>query len=217
MAKLMIIFVLLILLTGCGQKTEKLDPEEVSGQEIDMVDETVDIVIVDEEMADDNIDDNEIGYDNYDEEIIFEDRCAGAAKGLVILRPQGGSTISHTKRISMWSAIRYADTLLPVQGFEFIIHRVEDEVILKIELPLSALDPDGNFSFIDKDGNMKRELSWYKIIDYEWVKLPEVKVGYNQKAAVIEATLKDGGLEDDDGQVNGEIVVLGGAPGVDCI
>jgi len=80
-------------------------------------------------------------------------------------------------------------------------------------LPAGILDPTNPDSFVNSDGSLKPSLGWFKIVNGTWKDLPSVPILINKEGNYIEIRLTDGGPEDADGAVNGQIVDPG-APGL---
>ncbi len=140
-------------------------------------------------------------------------------RGTVTLETTGGVTIKTPGRVNIGQAGKDEKVELPIGGFTFKLLHVPagGEAVLTITPPAPALDPANPQGFLNADGTIKDGLSWFKIQSGAWkgmanvpIKLiPEDGPPYTQ----IQVTLRDGGPEDEDGTVNGQILDPG-APGV---
>lgn len=141
-----------------------------------------------------------------------------ANQGLVTLESSGGVTISKAERGLINQAKKATEVILPIGSVNFTLNNIKPaggKAVLKIIPPAGALDPNNPDGFINKDGTIKKGLSWFKIASGNWKGMASVPIklvpeGGPYKA--IEVTLTDGGPEDADGVANGKIVDPG-APG----
>lgn len=135
-------------------------------------------------------------------------------KGLVTLSVPSGITISDASRKFVSDGETTGTVELPIGAVEFTINHVPDgdEVVLTIQVPAGALDPDNPDSFVNADGSIKEGLQWFKIEDGKWKGQSDIPIEIDKDAGAILVTLKDGGFGDEDGEENGEIQDPG-APG----
>lgn len=116
-------------------------------------------------------------------------------------------------------------TYLPVGAFQFKLKPVPvgSTAEFTVNLPAGALCYTGKAgcsaadiknSFIDKNGNIKKGLDWFKLDGGKWKGNKKIPIVLDKNAGTITVTLKDGGFGDNDGLANGEIVDPA-APGYD--
>lgn len=116
-------------------------------------------------------------------------------------------------------------TYLPIGAFQFKLKPVPvgSTAEFTINLPAGALCYAGKAgcsasdiknSFIDKHGNIKKGLNWFKLDGGKWKGNKKIPIVLDKNAGTITVTLKDGGFGDNDGLANGEIVDPA-APGYD--
>jgi hypothetical protein len=139
-------------------------------------------------------------------------------QGLAVLSTTGGVTITAA---SWENADRGGGALpttlkLPAGSFDFTLHlpNGQSTAVLRLgSLPAGILDPTNANSFINPDGTVKDNVHWFKFSGGAWRGLASVPITINKTGNYIEVTLTDGGPEDQDGTVNGQIVDPG-APGI---
>ncbi|MBI5485644.1 MAG: hypothetical protein HY888_14470 [Deltaproteobacteria bacterium] len=163
-----------------------------------------------------------------------------AIKGSVVIHTTGGVLIEPIRenpndptsaakpfRTSTTGAgmTQETTTYLPVGAFQFKLKPVPvgGTAEFTVNLPAGALcyrgkagcsDADIKTSFIDKNGNLKRGLDWFKLDNGKWKGNKKIPMVFDKVAGTITVTLKDGGFGDTDGLANGEITDPA-APGYD--
>jgi hypothetical protein len=137
--------------------------------------------------------------------------------GPVTLQTTGGVTISNAERKNIGIAKKATSTTLPVGAFDFTLNNVTagGTAVLSVIVPEGAFDKANPNSFLDADGNVKKNLRGFKIQDGTWNGQGQGKIHIEADipTKTIKVTLTDGGPGDDDGVANGKIVDPG-APGL---
>lgn len=144
-----------------------------------------------------------------------EEKLDNPITGLLTLHTTGGVTISAAGRGRNDQAKLGKNAVLPVGAVDFTLNNVKPNggtAKLTITPPAGAMDPTNPSSFVDKDGKLKKGLSWFKIIGGEWKGQSNIPIEVDIAKGIIVVTLTDGGPGDDDGVANGKIVDPG-APG----
>lgn len=142
-----------------------------------------------------------------------------ANQSLIKLETTGGVLISVTQRDNIDSGTLETGVELPIGAFSFTLTGLANgaSTVLRITpLTPGAFDPANVDGFMNADGTIKSNLTWYKLDAGAWKGLGSVPIALGPVGGpyqYIEVTLTDGGPEDADGTANGTIVDPG-APGV---
>ena len=129
-------------------------------------------------------------------------------KGTVTLSTQNGVLISGAIRQPVANAQKGITVKLPIgaMSFKLLNMRPGGSTVLRIDLPVEALDPGNPESFVNPDGSFNpTNIHWFKIDAGSWKKnaaIPIVLV-YNvpgdwTKGGYLEVTLTDNGPGDAD-------------------
>ncbi|MBU2490413.1 MAG: terpene cyclase/mutase family protein [Proteobacteria bacterium] len=131
-------------------------------------------------------------------------------RGKITLSVQSPVTISNAGRVN-GEAGQHIDVTLPVGGMDFLLKNVTNRVVLTIEVPPGAMNPANPHSFVNANGSLKKDISWFKLQGGQWKGMPNVPVTVDKANNRIMVTLTDNGPEDRDPTVG--TILDPGAPG----
>lgn len=142
------------------------------------------------------------------------DGLTNPVEGMVTLSVNDPVTITNAIRGVVKDEDKLDTERFPVGQMSFTLNNVPvgQSVVLTIQVPAGAMDPNNAESFVDADGNVKPGKAWFKFLGGKWKGLASVPIEFDIPNNLIKVTLTDGGPEDNDGEANGKIVDPG-APG----